>query len=84
MVFAHLWIQMGLAFQGVLDPIPSTRTQPGSREPACPIPDSSFAGETPLEQSLAELSFHGIPGGARSPARSTHGVSPWKILEGAM
>lgn len=40
---------------------------------------SSFAGETPPEQSFAELSFHGIPGGTRSPARSTHGVSPWRI-----
>lgn len=57
-------ILLGTAFQGVLDPIPSTRTQPGSREPACPIPDSSFTGETLPEQSFAELSFHGIPGGA--------------------
>lgn len=55
----------GPALWGVLDPIPSTRTQPGSREPACPIiPDSSSTGQTLPEQSFAELSFHGIPGGA--------------------
>lgn len=45
------------------------------------IPDSSFTGETPPEQSFAELSFHGIPGGARSPARRTHRVFPWRIPE---
>lgn len=61
-------IPPGTAVQGALDPIPSTRTQPGSREPACPIPDSSFTGETLPEQSFGELSSHGIPGGARSPA----------------
>lgn len=59
------------SFKGVLDPIPSTRTQPGSREPACSIPDSSSTGETPPEHSFAELSFHGIPGGAQQPRALT-------------
>lgn len=71
-------ILLGTAFQRVLDPIPSTRTQPGSREPACPIPDSSFTGETLPEHSFAELSFHGIPGGeelTRQP-RALTGLLP--------